>query len=65
MIEMIGKKDIGVGFLNIISWIGALTLDEVTKVFALLFTVASLIYVIYGVINRRLDYKIKKQQLEE
>ena len=62
---MLGKKDIGVGFLNIISWIGALTLDEVTKVFALLLTVASLIYVIYGVINRRLDYKIKKQQLEE
>lgn len=65
MIEMLGKKDIGVGFLNIISWIGALTLDDVTKVFALLLTAASLVYVIYGVINRRLDYKIKKQQLEE
>lgn len=64
--EMNEAKSIVASFLTVVSWIGALSAQEiVTFALATVLTILSIVFVVYGIRNRRIEHKIKQAELEE
>lgn len=59
-------KSIASIFATGLAWLGALSVQDFTTfVLASLFTIVSIIYVVIGIQNRKLDKQIKQKQLED
>ena len=59
-------KSLAASVMSALSWIGAMQVQD-TFIFILssIATLLTIIFVLLGIRNRRIDHKIKKQQLKE